>query len=313
MDTERDRQGGAAPVVVALGGNALNGGDADSGESRRAVVEHTAEQLAGAVDSGYDIVCTHGNGPQVGDLLLQQESADETAQFTLDVLVAQTQAQIGYPLQSALEARLPESRSAVTLVTRTVVDPDDPAFEKPTKPVGPFYTEREAARQAFETREVGTGERPYRRVVPSPEPRAIVERDTIARLCAAGTVPVCAGGGGVPVVESNGFRGVEAVVDKDRTAQLLASELGAETLVVLTDVDSAYLDYGESTQRPLGAVSAGELRDHLDAGEFGVGSMRPKVESCLRFVENGGQRAVIGAVDSLSDALTGEAGTQVRA
>lgn len=311
-DTARAQQGDGAPVVVALGGNSLSGDRGSTAESRQSVVEHTAAQLAAAVGAGHDIVLTHGNGPQVGNRLLQQEGTGETPQLPLDVLVAETQAQIGYSLQRALAAELPGSTTALTVVTQTVVDADDPAFEDPTKPVGPFYTESEAAAKPFETRTVGDGERPCRRVVPSPEPREVVESAEIARLVEQGTVPVCAGGGGVPVVRDGGLRGVEAVVDKDRTSQLLAEELGAETLVVLTDVAHACVNYGEPDQRPLGAVTAGELRGHLAAGEFGAGSMRPKVEACLRFVETGGRRAVIGSVDSLLDALDGDAGTQVR-
>lgn len=304
-NTDCAQQGRVAPVVVALGGNALH-------SKQGSPVKRTAEQLAGAVETGHSLVLTHGNGPQVGNLLLQQESTGETQQLPLDVLVAQTQAQLGYPLQTALDDRLPGDSRAVTVVTRTLVDPDDPAFEEPTKPVGPFYTEAEAGRRAFETRRVADDEQPYRRVVSSPEPRDILEHEEIAGLSAEGTVPICAGGGGIPVVRDNGIRGVEAVVDKDRTSQLLASKLGADIFVVLTDVDCAYLDYGHPDQRPLGAVSAGELRQHLEAGEFAVGSMQPKVESCLRFVENGGRRAVISSIEHLSGALDGAVGTQVR-
>jgi carbamate kinase len=310
-NTEQSRQGGGAPTVVALGGNALDSGE-ESVEPVRAVIEQTADTLVEAIEAGHDLVLTHGNGPQVGDLLLQQEQSNDTPERPLDVLVAQTQAQLGYPLQSALDERLPGARHATTVVTQTVVDADDPAFEEPTKPVGPFYTEREAAAQPFETRCVGNGERAFRRVVPSPKPREVVERDEIAGLLAEGTVPICAGGGGIPVVRDDGLRGVEAVVDKDRTSRLLASSLGAETMVVLTDVDCAYLDFGGPDQRPLGTVSPGEMREYLDRDEFGAGSMRPKAESCLQFVESGGERAVITSPDNLGAALDGGGGTQVQ-
>lgn len=312
-DTDQAQQGEVTPVVVALGGNALDGEQGESVDPRGETIERTADRLTEALEAGYDLVVTHGNGPQVGNLLLQQETGEETPQLPLDVLVAQTQAQLGYPLQTALADRLPGDRSAVTVVTRTVVDADDPAFDEPTKPVGPFYSEREADQRAFETRRVGPGDQAYRRVVPSPEPCEVVEREQIADLLAEGALPICAGGGGIPVVRNGGLKGVEAVVDKDRTSQLLASALGAETLVVLTDVDCAYLDYGGPHQRPLGSVSTGELREHLDAGEFGAGSMQPKVEACLQFVESGGHRAVISSLDRLSGALDGVAGTQVRA
>lgn len=311
VQTDHER---SAPVVVALGGNTLLDEDGPGTfEEQRAVIQQTAEGIAGVVDSGYDIVLTHGNGPQVGNLLLQQESTDETPQRPLDVLVAETQAQIGYLLQQALANELPNRLSVLTVVTQTVVDADDPAFQEPTKPVGPFYTAAEAAAKPFETRQVSDGERPYRRVVPSPEPSALVETDEIESLVEQGTLPICVGGGGVPVFRDGGFRGIEAVVDKDKASQVLASELGAEAFVVLTDVEHAYVNYGGPEERPLGQVTAAELREHLEAGEFAEGSMRPKVEACLRFVEDGGDRAVITAPGNLQSALDGDAGTQIRA
>jgi len=303
---------GTGRVVVALGGNTLLGEHGPwTFEEQLGVIERTAGRVATAVDAGYDVVLTHGNGPQVGNRLLQQEHAEETPQLPLDVLVAETQAQIGYLLQQALDNALAGPTEFITVVTQVVVDEADPAFEDPTKPVGPFYTESEAAARPFETRAVSTGERPYRRVVPSPEPVEVVEADEIARLVERGDLVVCAGGGGVPVVRDDGLRGVEAVVDKDRTSGLLASALDAEALVVLTDVECAYVNYGDPDQRPLGRVTVEELRDHLEAGEFGEGSMWPKVEACLRFVEGGGERAVITSPDRLAAALAGEAGTRL--
>jgi carbamate kinase len=303
---------GDAPVVVALGGNTLLGERGPwTFDEQVEAVERTAREVAAAVAAGYDVVLTHGNGPQVGNLLLQQERAPETPQLPLDVLVAETQAQIGYLLQQALDNELTDGADVVTLVTRVVVDADDPAFDDPTKPVGPFYDEVEATGKPFETRRVSRGDRPYRRVVPSPEPLAVVEAGEIARLTGRGTHVVCAGGGGVPVVRDDGLRGVEAVVDKDRTSRLLASELGADTLVVLTDVEYAYAGFGGPDQRPLREVTADALRAHLDAGEFAPGSMRPKVEACLGFVDGDGERAVITTPDRLGPALDGEAGTQI--
>jgi carbamate kinase len=299
-------------VVVALGGNTLLGERGPwTVEEQRETIERTARQVVAAIEAGYEVVLTHGNGPQVGNLLVQQEAAAETPQLPLDVLVAETQAQIGYLLQQALDNELDGETDFMTVVTQVVVDGDDPAFDDPTKPVGPFYTEAEAVERGFETRKVSEGERPYRRVVPSPEPVAVVESTEVARLVERGAHVVCAGGGGVPVVRDGGFRGVEAVVDKDRTSQLLAGELGADPLVVLTDVEYAYVDYGGPDERPLERVTASELREHLDAGEFGTGSMAPKIDACCRFVEKGGQRAVITTPDRLDGALAGEAGTQV--
>ena len=247
----------------------------------------------------------------MGTLLQQQEAAPDTPQLPLDAVVAETQAQIGYLLQQALDNAVERPSDFVTVVTQVVVDPTDPAFEDPTKPVGPTYTAAEAAEQPFETRAVAEGDSRFRRVVPSPEPRAIVEAEEITRLVDGGTRVVCAGGGGVPVVREEGLRGVEAVVDKDKTSQVLASHLGADTFVILTDVDHAYVNYGEPDQRALESPSVDALRAHLEAGEFGAGTMRPKIEACLRFVEAGGERAVIAPPDRLAAAIAGDAGTRI--
>jgi len=299
-------------VVIALGGNTLLGEHGPwTIDEQRAVIEETARSVAAAARAGYRVVLTHGNGPQVGNLLLQQENAPETPQLPLDVLVAETQAQIGYLLQQALDNALSGATDFITVVTQAVVDAGDPAFEEPSKPVGPFYTEAEAAEKPFETREVSSGERPYRRVVPSPEPTGIVEADEIERLVDRGDHVICVGGGGVPVVREGGLRGVEAVIDKDRATQLLATELGASRLAVLTDVEHAYVDFGGADQRPLRSVAPAELRSHLENGEFGEGSMRPKVEACLRFVDEGGDLASITSPAHLGDALDGDAGTRV--
>ncbi|MFD1600075.1 carbamate kinase [Halobellus rarus] len=304
----------AGPIVVALGGNTLLGKDAPwTVDEQLSAIERTARQVTAAVEDGFDVVLTHGNGPQIGNRLLQQENTAETPQLPLDVLVAETQAQIGYLLQQALDNELDGPTDFFTVVTQVVVDDDDPAFENPTKPIGPFYTEAEASEVAFETRRVTTGERPFRRVVPSPEPVEIVEGDEITRLVERGNLVIAAGGGGVPVVRDDGLGGVEAVVDKDKASQLLAAELGAATLVLLTDVEFAYLNYGEPEQRPLREVAGETLRAHLESDEFDEGSMRPKVEACLRFIEQGGDRAVITSPDRFLAALAGETGTQVRA
>jgi carbamate kinase len=299
-------------VVVALGGNTLLGEQGPwTIAEQRAVVEKTARRVAAAVHDGYNVVVTHGNGPQVGNLLLQQENTPDTPQLPLDVVVAETQAQIGYLLQQALDNELAGGTDFVTIVTQVVVDRADPAFENPTKPIGPFYTEVAAREKPFETRKVSTGERPYRRVVPSPDPVEIVELEEITRLVERGDLVICVGGGGVPVVRDGGLRGVEAVIDKDRATRLLASELGARSLVVLTDVEYAYVNFGESTQRPLRDVTRDELRRHLQHGEFAAGSMRPKVEACLQFVEAGGALAAITSPDNLEAALEGRAGTRM--
>ena len=301
------------PVVIALGGNTLLGTHGRGTiDEQRDVIARTARQVSDAIQAGYDVVLTHGNGPQVGNSLLQQERVSETPQLPLDVLVAETQAQIGYLLQQALDNELTDSPDFITIVTQVVVDADDPAFQNPTKPIGPFYTEEEAVTKSFETRSVSTGDRPFRRVVPSPEPVDIVEGEEITQLVERGNLVITAGGGGVPVVREDTLHGVEAVVDKDKTSQLLASKLEAETLVILTDVEFAYVNYQSPDQHPLRRISTEELRSHLEAGEFGEGSMHPKMEACVRFIEEDGERAVVTSPEHLMDALAGEAGTQVR-
>jgi len=305
---------GTDPIVVALGGNTLLGAHGlGTIDEQLDVIARTARRVSDAIRAGYDVILTHGNGPQVGNLLLQQERASETPELPLDVLVAETQAQIGYLLQQALDNELTDSPDFITVVTQVIVDPDDPAFQNPTKPIGPFYTKAEAAENSFETRRVATGDRPYRRVVPSPEPVELVEGEELTRLVERGNLVITAGGGGIPVVRDDGLRGIEAVVDKDKSSQMLASELGADSLVILTDVEFAYVNYDTPDQRPLRRISPGEVRTHLDAGEFGEGSMQPKIEACLRFVEQGGERAVVTSPEHLMDALAGETGTRVRA
>jgi len=301
-------------VVIALGGNTLldprDNGTVDQQVER---IETTAKEIVTAIEAGHEVVVTHGNGPQIGNLLLQQESAPDTPQLPLDVLVAETQAQIGYLLQQALDNRLAGAQDFLTVVTQVVVDADDPAFAEPTKPIGPFYTGTEAADKSFKTERVGTGDRPYRRVVPSPEPEEIVEADEIAEMVDRGNHVICGGGGGVPVVDREGYVGIEAVIDKDLTSQELATAIDADRLVILTDVEYAYLDYHTGDQQPLEAVTPADLAPHLDAGQFGAGSMRPKIEASRRFVERGGDLAAITTPDRLLPALEGTAGTRVRA
>lgn len=303
---------GTGPVVVALGGNTLLGSDGDwTFEAQRTAIERTAARIARGVDAGHDLVLTHGNGPQVGNLLLEQDHVAETPRRPLDVLVAETQAQIGYLLQQRLDDALDGRPDFLTIVTQTVVDPDDPAFEESTKPIGPYYTAAEAAETDFETRAVRDDEPRYRRVVPSPAPIDVIEADEIARLVAAGNLVICAGGGGVPVTRGP-LTGIEAVVDKDATAALLAGELGAERLIVLTDVPYVYRRYGKPDQEPIREPTVEELRALLDDGAFPPGSMNPKVQACLDFIANGGDVAVITEPERFEDALEGTDGTVVR-
>lgn len=312
-------------VVIALGGNAMTGPDGSATpQAQRDAIRVAAGHIADVVAAGVEVVLTHGNGPQVGNLLVKNEMAAHVVPpVPLDWNVAQTQATIAFTvadeLDAALQARGLPQRTA-GLVTRTLVDADDPGFREPSKPVGRYLPREEAQRfidhgQNWEDR----GERGWRRVVASPEPRSVVDSPAIHALAAAGFVVVCAGGGGIPVTDDGrdgeGLRGVEAVIDKDLTAAILATELDAGTLVIATDVPNVMVDFGTPSQRPLGRVTVAELREHAAAGQFARGSMGPKVEAALRFVEGGGsapgrRRAVITSLEHIADAVSGDdAGT----
>lgn len=323
-------------AIVALGGNTLlRSGEGTVAEQRERMRE-TREDLRPLRERDYDLVFTHGNGPQVGNRLLAEEESAGPAE-PLDVIGAETQAQVGYLLQGAFGDAFGPDPAVV--VTRTRVDPDDPAFDEPTKPIGPYYAESEAAAKPFETAEVHRdGETAYRRVVASPQPEQVLEIDRIRTLTRDDAGPViCGGGGGVPVVPTDGigesnvsvesdgndesdrsagppdYEGVPAVIDKDHTSRLVAEAIEAEDLLLLTDVDAAYLEYGTEDQRPIGATTPTDLREYLEAGEFAAGSMRPKIEACVDFVEAGGRRAIVTAPETLAEALHGEAGTRVTA
>jgi carbamate kinase len=303
-------------VVVALGGNALSpGGGTGSVEEMREALTSTAAALADLVADGHSLVLTHGNGPQVGRLLLQQErSADEVPPMPMDVCGALSQGQLGYLIAQALDNAL-RSRKAkarvLTLVTQVVVAGRDPAFRRPSKPVGPSYERPEAQGISHASGHVFAiqSDGRWRRVVASPRPLRFVEEGPLRSLVDSGHVVVAAGGGGVPVVEHRGqLRGVEAVVDKDRTAALLASSVGADALLILTEVDRVQVGYGTSSARALSTLTVAEAADLLAAGEFPEGSMGPKVEACITFARTGG-RAAIGALSEAAAVLAGESGT----
>jgi carbamate kinase len=300
-------------AVIALGGNAMTGPDGSATPgAQRAALALAAAAVAEVVASGVEVVLTHGNGPQVGNLLVKNEMAAAVVPpVPLDWCVAQTQATVGFVLADELDATLAArglTRRTAALVTRTLVDAADPHFAVPSKPVGRYLPAAEAAPfVALGQRWEDRGPRGWRRVVASPEPRSVVDAPAIAALVAAGFVVVCAGGGGIPVVEGAPLHGVEAVIDKDLTAALLARELDADTLVVATDVPHVVLGFGTPAARPLGRVTPADLRAHAAAGEFGSGSMGPKVEAALRFVEGGGERAVVTSLENIADAVTGDA------
>lgn len=307
-------------IVIALGGNALldpktNGSIAEQVRT----IERSCQKIAQVIAQGYRVVLTHGNGPQVGNLLIQQEEAKELVPpLPLDVCGAMTQGQLGYLIQQKLREALGQLgivKPVVTVVTQVQVDPNDPAFADPTKPIGPFYSERERPmleQKGYVLKRVGKGVKPWRRVVASPEPKDIVEIESIKELIAAGSIVIACGGGGVPVVRENGrWRGVEAVIDKDLASALLAEELGAEILLILTDVERVALFFGTPQQVFVDRMSVHEARRYLREGHFPAGSMGPKVEAAIRFVEGGGERAYVTSLEKALEALEGRAGTEV--
>jgi len=296
-------------LVVALGGNAL----LRRGEPLTADVQrrHAAEAMeaVAALAAEHDVVLTHGNGPQVGLLALQAAAYSDVSPYPLDILGAESEGMIGYVLEQELRNRLP-GRTAVTVLTQVVVDPADPAFAAPTKPIGPIYTEEQARRleQELGWTTARDGEH-FRRVVPSPEPLEIVELSAIRMLVEAGAVVVCTGGGGIPVTMSGSglLRGVEAVIDKDLAAALLARRLGADFLLMLTDVPAVMRGWGTQQAQAIARATSLELREL----EFASGSMGPKVEAACRFVEATGATAAIGALEDALRIVAGDAGTIV--
>ena len=297
-------------LVVAVGGNALlQRGEAPTAEVQRGHAADAMEAIA-ALAAAHDVVLTHGNGPQVGLLALQASAYAEVPPYPLDVLGAESEGMIGYVLEQELENRLP-GRTVATVLTQVVVDPDDPGFAHPTKPIGQVYTKDEAERLARERGwSIAPDNQHFRRVVACPEPLRIVELAAIRALVEAGALVVCTGGGGIPVVEEDGvLRGVEAVIDKDLGGELLARSLGADYYLMLTDVDAVMSGWGTPGAEPMRHVTVAELRTM----QFASGSMGPKIEAACRFVERTGGIAAIGALDQAGAILAGEAGTTVTA
>ncbi len=308
-------------VLVALGGNAiLQRGERGTAQEQLENVKKACMELTELILAGHRIAITHGNGPQVGDILLKNELARETLPpMPLDVLGAESQGMLGYMIQQTLQNTLSAARlerNVTTIVTQTLVDPEDPAFTNPTKPIGPFYTEEEAEKLRAEKKWtlINDAGRGYRRVVPSPTPIAIVEGDIIRQLFEAGVTVIAAGGGGIPVVNKDAdksLQGVEAVIDKDLAASLLATTLGAETLMLLTDVEQVYLNYGRPNQQALRHLTIKECETYLKKGEFPSGSMGPKIQAAVQFVRSGGAATVIASLDLAKKALEGHAGTSI--
>ena len=307
-----------AKVVVALGGNALG----KSPEEQLKLVKNTASSLIGLIDAGNQVVISHGNGPQVGAINLGMNFAAEngkTAAFPFPECGAMSQGYIGYHLQQSLQNELHKrwmNKNVATIVTQIAVDPQDPAFDNPSKPVGDFYTKEQAEQIEKEKgytfkEDAGRG---YRQVVPSPLPKKIMELDSINTLIESGDLVIAGGGGGVPVIMTDdGLQGVPAVIDKDRSSALLADQISADKLIILTAVDYVYVNYGKPDEKALKTLTIDEAHKYMDEKQFAAGSMLPKIEACLSFVEGHPEReAIITSLNGLDDALAGKVGTVIR-
>ncbi|MEM3482046.1 MAG: carbamate kinase [Thermoplasmata archaeon] len=305
-------------VVIAVGGNALlRQGDKGTAEEQFKRARETAEYISWIFE-GREIALTHGNGPQVGSILLQNEQAkDIVPPMPLDVCGAESQGMIGYMLGQSFSNVLRSrgiNKEMITILTRVEVDENDPAFKNPTKPIGPFYTRFQAQELIREKgwRMVEDSGRGWRRVVPSPEPKKIVESDAILKLLENGFIVISVGGGGIPVIRKNGgFVGVEGVIDKDLGAATLARDIDALELIILTAVDVVYLNYGKENQKPLESSNVKEILDYYKQGHFKPGSMGPKIQAAIKFLQNGGRKVLITSPEKLKDAYQGKSGTWI--
>ena len=309
-------------IVVALGGNALQRQGEASSEAQQKVADETVRQLLPLIQAGHNLAIVHGNGPQVGNIVLQQQAinTDAVPALPLEDSGAMSQGLIGFWLQQSLHDAFMLNglqKHAASIVTQTVVDKDDPAFAAPTKPIGPFYSEEEArtiaAERDFVVKEdAGRG---WRRVVASPKPQDIVEAAVIRSLVLAGVVVVSTGGGGIPVLRADDgtLTGVEAVIDKDFGAAKLANILGADTLLIVTSVDAAKINFNTPDEQALGEVTPDELQRHIASGQFAAGSMLPKVQAAIEFVSGdpAGRSAIITSLDKTAEAIAGTAGTRI--
>jgi carbamate kinase len=306
-------------AVVALGGNAISSTGKEDIHEQFANTRMSLGGIVELIQEGYKIAITHGNGPQVGNALLRVErTKNDIPALPLGVIVADTEGGMGYMIEQSLHNRLMTlgiNRDVVTIVTQVIVDPNDPSIVNPTKYVGPFYTKKQAEvlAELFSWVIKEDSGRGYRRLVPSPMPRRIVNRRTIQLLVDLGTIVIAAGGGGVPVyVENDGtLEGVDAVVDKDRASAVLAHDIDAQTLLFLTDVDSVYLNYNKPGQQALTKISVAEANKYLDEGQFPSGSMGPKIEAAVSFLICGGKEVIITSLDKAKQAILGNAGTKI--
>ena len=308
-------------IVIALGGNALG----NSQEEQLRLLEGVAKIIVSLVKDGNKIVLTHGNGPQVGQIFLAMDYSShgevKTPSMPFPECGSMSQGYIGYQMQQCIQDELEREgikKDCATLITQVLVDPEDSAFDNPTKPIGKFYSKEEADEISKEkgyvfVEDAGRG---YRRVVPSPIPKDIIEKKVIKQLVDNDNIVICAGGGGIPVIKTDRIKlleGVEAVIDKDRTAALLARELDADILLILTAVDKVYINYNKDNQTALDEMSIDEAKKYIEKGEFAKGSMLPKIEACLEFVDgNSSKKAIIGSLEKAYEAINGISGTIIK-
>ncbi len=300
-------------LLVALGGNAL------IRKGEEGTIEQQFENLAvpirqiARLSQEFKIIITHGNGPQVGNLLLQQDGCDAVPKLPLEILVAQTQGQIGYMIESTLDSQLMDLgihfTPIVSLISYVVVDENDPAFLEPTKPIGPVYKRKKDAPAGLPVKKTAKG---YRRVVISPKPATIVEKREIKKLIDQNFIVICCGGGGIPVIrEGRAFSGVDAVIDKDLASARLAEEVGVDIFLIATDVPGVALNYGRADQQFLKSLTLKQAGQYLREDHFPAGSMRPKIEAAMQFVRHSGKRAVIASIEEIESAVAGNAGTEI--
>ncbi len=300
-------------LLIALGGNALiQKGQKGTAQEQLENLKIPAQQIA-ALSRRYKVIVTHGNGPQVGNLLLQQESCTEVPKMPLEVIGAMTQGQIGYMIESTLDTALMDigvhEEPLLSLITYVVVDEGDPADKDPTKPIGPVYAEEQVAKLPYPTRKTP---KEYRRVIASPRPVTTIQKREIKKLIESGFIVICCGGGGIPVIrKGRSFCGVDAVIDKDLASAKLAEEVGADLFIIATDVDGVILNYGKPDQKILGSLTVDEAATYLSEGQFPPGSMGPKVDAAIDFIRKGGRRAVITALKNVEEAVAGKAGTEI--
>jgi carbamate kinase len=300
-------------LLVALGGNALiRKGEEGTVEQQFANLSVPIRQIA-RLSQHFKVIVTHGNGPQVGNLLLQQEGCDEVPKLPLEILVAQTQGQIGYMIESTLDSQLMDLgihyTPIVSLISYVVVDENDPAFLEPSKPIGPVYKRKKDVPSGYPVKKTAKG---YRRVVISPRPVTIVEKREIKKLIDQNFIVICCGGGGIPVVrEGRAFSGVDAVIDKDLVSARLAEEVGVDIFLIATDVPGVALNYGKSDQQFLQSMTLKDAGQFLQDGQFPSGSMGPKIEAIMQFVRHSGKRALITSIEEIEAAVAGKAGTAI--